>query len=85
MCDRGHVQSVSLIGKRLVISLAGDLHLVIHLMIAGRLHWKAVGAKLERRRGLAGSCEDIAFLVASLEEANRKKSWCPAEFSASAR
>ena len=27
------------IGKRIVFSLEGDLHLVIHLMIAGRLHW----------------------------------------------
>jgi formamidopyrimidine-DNA glycosylase len=30
---------VSRIGKRIVISLEGDLHLVLHLMIAGRLHW----------------------------------------------
>jgi formamidopyrimidine-DNA glycosylase len=28
------------IGKRIVISLEGDLHLVLHLMIAGRLHWE---------------------------------------------
>jgi formamidopyrimidine-DNA glycosylase len=27
------------IGKRIVLSLEGDLHLVVHLMIAGRLHW----------------------------------------------
>jgi formamidopyrimidine-DNA glycosylase len=30
---------LSRIGKRIVISLEGDLHLVLHLMIAGRLHW----------------------------------------------
>jgi formamidopyrimidine-DNA glycosylase len=33
------VQRLSRIGKRIVISLEGDLHLVLHLMIAGRLHW----------------------------------------------
>jgi len=33
------VLSLSRIGKRIVISLEGDLHLVLHLMIAGRLHW----------------------------------------------
>lgn len=40
------VTGVSRIGKRIVISLEGDLHLVIHLMVAGRLHWKPPGAKL---------------------------------------
>jgi formamidopyrimidine-DNA glycosylase len=33
------VVHLSRIGKRIVISLEGDLHLVLHLMIAGRLHW----------------------------------------------
>jgi formamidopyrimidine-DNA glycosylase len=33
------VLGLSRIGKRIVISLEGDLHLVLHLMIAGRLHW----------------------------------------------
>jgi formamidopyrimidine-DNA glycosylase len=33
------VLKLSRIGKRIVISLEGDLHLVLHLMIAGRLHW----------------------------------------------
>jgi formamidopyrimidine-DNA glycosylase len=33
------VLDVSRIGKRIVISLEGELHLVLHLMIAGRLHW----------------------------------------------
>jgi formamidopyrimidine-DNA glycosylase len=33
------VSKLSRIGKRIVISLEGDLHLVLHLMIAGRLHW----------------------------------------------
>jgi formamidopyrimidine-DNA glycosylase len=40
-------------GKRLVLALAGDLFLALHLMIAGRLHWKAPGARLPGRVGLA--------------------------------
>ena len=33
------VTGVSRLGKRIVLDLEGDLHLVIHLMIAGRLRW----------------------------------------------
>ncbi len=40
-------------GKRICIGLEGDLWLVLHLMIAGRLHWKERGAKLACPRGLA--------------------------------
>jgi formamidopyrimidine-DNA glycosylase len=41
------------IGKRLVIGLEGELFLLIHLMIAGRLRWKARGAKPAGRITLA--------------------------------
>jgi formamidopyrimidine-DNA glycosylase len=41
------------VGKRICIGLEDDLWLVLHLMIAGRLHWKERGAKLARPRGLA--------------------------------
>ncbi|HEY7681700.1 MAG TPA: DNA-formamidopyrimidine glycosylase family protein [Gemmatimonadales bacterium] len=41
------------IGKRIVFGLTGELFLVLHLMIAGRLRWLAAGAKLPRRIGLA--------------------------------
>jgi formamidopyrimidine-DNA glycosylase len=41
------------IGKRIAIGVDGDLWLVFHLMIAGRLHWKARGAKLGGRQNLA--------------------------------
>jgi formamidopyrimidine-DNA glycosylase len=34
------VEAVGLLGKRIVLSVEGDLHLVLHLMVAGRLHWK---------------------------------------------
>ena len=37
---------VERLGKRVVLALEGDLFLVIHLMIAGRLRWLAAGAKL---------------------------------------
>jgi formamidopyrimidine-DNA glycosylase len=41
------------IGKRIAIGVEGDLWLVLHLMIAGRLHWRALGAKLGGRQNLA--------------------------------
>src|SRR5262252_7193751 len=47
------VVGLSRLGKRIVIGLEGDLFLMLHLMIAGRLHWKAAGAKLAGKIGLA--------------------------------
>ena len=41
------------LGKRICIGLEDDLWLVLHLMIAGRLHWKKAGVKLSPPRGLA--------------------------------
>ncbi|HEY6944237.1 MAG TPA: DNA-formamidopyrimidine glycosylase family protein [Candidatus Acidoferrum sp.] len=41
------------LGKRICIGLEGDLWLVLHLMIAGRLHWRPRGVKVSRPRGLA--------------------------------
>ena len=41
------------IGKRIAIGVEGDLWLVLHLMIAGRLHWKPKDAKLAGRQNLA--------------------------------
>jgi len=40
------VRELRRIGKRIAIGVEGDLWLVLHLMIAGRLHWKPAGAKL---------------------------------------
>jgi formamidopyrimidine-DNA glycosylase len=49
----GHkVESLRRIGKRIAIGVEGDLWLVLHLMIAGRLHWKPPQAKLAGRNGL---------------------------------
>ncbi|MFO0965404.1 MAG: DNA-formamidopyrimidine glycosylase family protein [Gemmataceae bacterium] len=41
------------LGKRIVFELEDDLFLVLHLMIAGRLHWKPAGAKPPGKVGLA--------------------------------
>src|SRR5256884_7309117 len=41
------------IGKRIAIGVEDDLWLVLHLIIAGRLHWRAAGAKLAGRNQLA--------------------------------
>ncbi len=47
------VRELRRIGKRIAIGIEGDLWLVLHLMIAGRLHWRAVGAKIGGRQNLA--------------------------------
>ena len=59
------------LGKRLVISLDGDYHIVIHLMIAGRLQWHAAGKKLPAKLGLAAF--DFATGTLVLTEASQKK------------
>jgi formamidopyrimidine-DNA glycosylase len=59
------------IGKHIVWCFEGDLFLVIHLMIAGRLHWRRPRAALSRRNGLAAFDFDSGTLV--LSEASRKK------------
>jgi formamidopyrimidine-DNA glycosylase len=59
------------LGKRLVIALDGDLFLVIHLMIAGRLHWKPAGARPPGRIGLAAFDFSTGTLV--MTEAGTKK------------
>jgi formamidopyrimidine-DNA glycosylase len=59
------------LGKRIVIALEGDLYLSIHLMIAGRLHWKAAGAKVPGKVGLAAF--DFSTGTLTLTEAGTKK------------
>jgi formamidopyrimidine-DNA glycosylase len=65
------VESVGLLGKRIVFSLDGDLRLIVHLMIAGRLHWKPAGAKLQGRRELAAF--DFERGTLTLTEAGTKR------------
>jgi formamidopyrimidine-DNA glycosylase len=59
------------LGKRIVVCLEADLYLVLHLMIAGRLHWRPQGARLPARLGLAGFDFPSGTLV--LTEAGTKK------------
>ena len=47
------VLGVERLGKRILLALEGERFIVIHLMIAGRLHWKARGAKVPGKIGLA--------------------------------
>jgi len=47
------VRELRRIGKRIAMGVEGDLWLVLHLMSAGRVPWKAAGAKLAGRRSLA--------------------------------
>ena len=68
----GHeVTELRRIGKRVVIGLNNDLWLVLHLMIAGRLHWRAPGAKLAGRNNLAAFDFPNGSLV--LTEAGTKR------------
>ncbi len=55
------------LGKRIVLVFEDDLFVAIHLMIAGRLHWKPRGATLARRVGLAAF--DFAAGTLTLTEA----------------
>jgi formamidopyrimidine-DNA glycosylase len=59
------------LGKRIVIGLEGDLFVVLHLMIAGRLHWKPAGAKLAGKIGLAAF--DFSSGTLLLTEAGTKR------------
>jgi formamidopyrimidine-DNA glycosylase len=47
------VTGIERLGKRVVIALEGELFLVLHLMIAGRLHWHAAWAKPPAKTALA--------------------------------
>jgi formamidopyrimidine-DNA glycosylase len=47
------IRALRRLGKRICIGLDDDLWLVLHLMIAGRLHWRKKGAALSPPRGLA--------------------------------
>jgi formamidopyrimidine-DNA glycosylase len=65
------VAAVRRLGKRIVIALEGELLLALHLMIAGRLHWKERGARLPGRVGLAAFDFPAGSLV--LTEAGTKR------------
>ena len=59
------------LGKRVVFDLDDDLHIVIHLMIAGRFQWKEYGAPIPRKLGHAAL--DFSSGTLLLTEAGTKK------------
>ncbi len=63
--------SVTNVGKRIVLVFEEDLRLVVHLMIAGRLHWKEGALPLKGRQSLAALDFENGSLV--LTEAGSKK------------
>jgi formamidopyrimidine-DNA glycosylase len=66
-----HVCGLRRLGKRIVFELDEELFLVLHLMIAGRLHWKAKGTKPPGKIGLAAF--DFPTGTLTLTEASTKK------------
>lgn len=65
------ITGVRRMGKRLVFDFDGDLHMVLHLMIAGRLRWREPGAKVPGKLGLAAFDFPAGTLL--LTEASPKK------------
>lgn len=65
------VESVHRLGKRIVLDFQDDLHLMIHLMISGRLQWKELGSKPPGKITLATFSFPNGQLV--LTEASSKK------------
>jgi formamidopyrimidine-DNA glycosylase len=59
------------LGKRIVMAVEGDLFLVLHLMIAGRLRWRDVGAPIPGKVGLAAF--DFPTGTAILTEAGSRR------------
>src|SRR5689334_5042728 len=68
------VEKLRRVGKRIAIGVQGDLWLVLHLMIAGRLHWKARAAKLGGRQNLAAFDFPNGSLVLTEAGAKRRAS-----------
>ena len=68
------VRELRRIGKRIAIGLENDLWLAIHLMIAGRLYWRSVGAKLAGRQSLAALDFPNGSLVLTEAGAKRRAS-----------
>jgi formamidopyrimidine-DNA glycosylase len=65
------VRELRRVGKRIAMGVEGDLWLVLHLMIAGRLHWRAHGVRLSGRNNLAAFDFPTGSLV--LTEAGSKR------------
>src|ERR1035438_3266838 len=69
------VREIRRIGKRIAIGVDGDLWLALHLMIAGRLHWRPPKVKLGGRQNLAAF--DFPEGSLTLTEAGTKRRGSP--------
>jgi formamidopyrimidine-DNA glycosylase len=65
------VTALRRLGKRIVMAVEGDLFLVLHLMIAGRLRWRDAGAPIPGKVGLAAF--DFPTGTAILTEAGSRR------------
>lgn len=65
------VRELRRVGKRIAIGLEGDFWLVLHLMIAGRLHWRPLNSRLVGRQNLAAF--DFQSGSLTLTEAGTKR------------
>src|SRR5213594_1717406 len=65
------VRELRRIGKRIAIGVEGNLWLVLHLMIAGRLHWRPPRVRLAGRQNLAAF--DFPEGTLTLTEAGTKR------------
>lgn len=69
--EQKNILALRRLGKRIVFELEDQLFLIVHLMIAGRLHWKPKGAKIARKYGQAAF--DFPNGTLLLTEAGTKK------------
>lgn len=66
------VEAVSRLGKRIVFELAGEVFLVVHLMITGRFQWKERGVRVPRRRA-HGAFDFSTGSLLLTEQSTRKR------------
>lgn len=71
---RKRLVEVRRIGKRIVLALEEDLFLLVHLMVAGRLHWTKGGAGIPRKRGLAAFDFENGTLLLTEESSKQRAS-----------
>jgi formamidopyrimidine-DNA glycosylase len=76
MAEGKRVLGLDRIGKRIVFCLEEELFLVLHLMIAGRLHWKPPGAKTPRMTGIAAFCFSNGTLLLTEAGSRKRVSLC---------
>jgi formamidopyrimidine-DNA glycosylase len=72
--DGKSVRELRRIGKRIAIGFQDDLWLVLHLMIAGRLHWGKAGVKLTPKRALAAMDFESGSLLLTEAGSQRRAS-----------